>query len=73
MCVATGHNEPDIVGIELEASQSLVCLQECEEVSRASVLEKINKIVCFQCARGCSEEPLEEREIAHFNLLFAIT
>lgn len=31
MCVATGHIEPDIVGNELEASQSLVCLYECEE------------------------------------------
>lgn len=36
MCVATGHTEPDIVGTELEASQSIVCLYESEQVREQS-------------------------------------
>lgn len=41
MCVATGHTEPDIVGTELEASQSLVCLYESEQVREQSKKKKI--------------------------------
>lgn len=33
MCVATGRTEADIVGTELEASQSFVCLYESEQVT----------------------------------------
>lgn len=72
MCVATGHTEPDIVGTELEASQSLVCLYESEQVREQSKKKKY-RIASFQCARGCIEVTLEESEIAHFNLLFGIT
>lgn len=71
MCVATGHTEPDIVGPELEASQSLVCLYESEQVREQS--KNIYIVASFQCSRGCIEVTLEESEIAHFNLLFGIT
>lgn len=70
MCAATGHIEPDIVGNELEASQSLVCLYECEEVGEQPLKKKYNcmLLICQKMQR----KDFKGKCITHFNLLFGI-